>query len=124
MNKEMKDTALKVTEYENEGKKRNSIVVIVCSAFGILSLLTNLIMNMTEMPDTFMSGFLKGLIVAAALAAMALGIVYATGTLAKLYSFKKRLLTKVKQQYRSVFVWTDKNAAVQNTDRIDSRRIL
>ncbi len=124
MNKEMKDTALKVTEYENEGKKRNPIVLIVCSAFGILSLLTNLIMNMTEMPDTCMSGFLKGLIVAAVLAAMALGIVYATGTLAKLYSFKKRLPTKVKQQYRSVFVWTDKNAAVQNTDRIDSRRIL
>ena len=120
----MKDTALKVTEYENEGKKRNSIVVIVCSALGILSLLTNLIMNMTEMPDTCMSGFLKGLTVAAALAAMALGIVYATETLAKLYSFKKRLPTKVKQQYRSVFVWTDKNAAVQNTDCIDSRRIL
>ena len=48
-------------------------------------------MNMMEMPDTFMTGFLKGMTVAVALAAMVLAIIYATGTLAKLYSFKKRL---------------------------------
>ena len=97
MDKEIKETILKVAEYENEGKKRSSVVVIVFSALGILSLLANLIMNMTEMPDTFMTGFLKGMTVAAALIAMALGIVYATGTLAKLYSFKKRLIAKNKQ---------------------------
>ena len=51
-------------------------------------------MNMIEMPDTFMTGFLKGMTVTVALVAMALGIVYATGTLAKLYSFKKRLFNK------------------------------
>ena len=94
MDKEMKETVLKVAEYENEGKKRISIVVIVYSALGIISLLANLIMNMIEMPDTFTTGVLKGMTVAAALAAMALGIVYATGTLAKLYSFKKRLFDK------------------------------
>ena len=94
MDKEVKETVLKVAEYENEGKKRNSIVVIVYSAIGIISLLANQIMNMTEMPDTFTTGFLKGLTAAAALVAMALGIVYATGTLAKLYSFKKRLFDK------------------------------
>lgn len=97
MDKEIKDTILKVAEYENEGKKRSSVAVIVYSALGILSLLANLIMNMTGMPDTFMTGFLKGMTVAAALIAMALGIVYATGTLAKLYSFKKRLFAKNKQ---------------------------
>ena len=97
MDKEIKDTILKVAEYENEGKKRSSVTVIVYSALGILSLLANLIMNMTGMPDTFMTGFLKGMTVAAALIAMALGIVYATGTLAKLYSFKKRLFAKNKQ---------------------------
>jgi hypothetical protein len=91
MDKEMKETVLKVAEYESEGKKRNAIVVIVYSALGIAALLANLIMNMVEMPDTFMTGVLKGVTVAVALGAMILGIVYATGTLTKLYVFKKRL---------------------------------
>ena len=94
MDKEIKETVLKVAEYENEGKKRSSIVVIVYSVLGIISLLANLMMNMIEMPDTFMTGFLEGMTIAVALVAMALGIAYATGTLAKLYSFKKRLFTK------------------------------
>ena len=96
MDKEMKETVLKVAEYENEGKKRNSIVVIVYSALGILALIANLIMNTLEMPDTFTTGLLKGMTAAAALVAMGLGIVYATGTLAKLYSFKKRMFGKNK----------------------------
>ena len=94
MDKEMKETVLKVSEYENEGKKRNAVVVIVYSALGILSLLANLFMNMAEMPDTFMTGFLKGMTVAVALIAMGVGIIYATGTLKKLYMFKKRLFEK------------------------------
>lgn len=91
MDKEMKETVLKVAEYESEGKRRNAIVVIVYSALGIAALLANLIMNMVEMPDTFTTGVLKGVTVAVALGAMILGIVYATGTLTKLYVFKKRL---------------------------------
>ena len=91
MDKEVKETALKVAEYENEGKKRLSVVVIIFSALGIMALLTNLLMNFLEMPDNFVTGFLEGMTIAVALGAMALGIIYATGTLAKLYSFKKRL---------------------------------
>ena len=91
MDKEMKETVLKVAEYESEGKRRNAIVVIVYSALGIAALLANLIMNTVEMPDTFTTGVLKGVTVAVALGAMILGIVYATGTLTKLYVFKKRL---------------------------------
>ncbi|MBR6094533.1 MAG: helix-turn-helix domain-containing protein [Lachnospiraceae bacterium] len=94
MDKEMKETVLKVSEYENEGKKRNAIVVIIYSALGIIALITNLILNMLEMPDTFMTGFLKGMTVAAALVALVLAIIYASGVLAKLYMFKKRLFDK------------------------------
>ena len=94
MDKETKETVLKVAEYENEGKKRNAVVVIVYSSLGIIALLANLFMNMIDMPDTFLTGFLKGITVVLALAAMALGIVYATGVLAKLYSFKRRLFKK------------------------------
>ena len=94
MDKEMKDTVLKVAEYENEGKKRIAVVIIVYSVLGILALLANLMMSMIEMPDTFLTGFLKGMTVAMALIALILGIIYATGTLNKLYSFKKRLFEK------------------------------
>ena len=94
MDKNLEETVLKVTEYENEAKRRNSLVVIVYSAFGILALIANLIMNMAEMPDTFLTGFLKGFTVAAALVAMGLGIVYATGTITRLYAFKRRLLKR------------------------------
>ena len=94
MDKEMKETVLKVAEYENEGKKRTSIVVIVYLALGIISLLANLVMKFMEMPDSFLTGFLDGITVTTALVAMALGIAYATGTLAKLYSFKRRLFNK------------------------------
>ncbi len=94
MDKEMKETVLKVAEYENEGKKRTSIVVIVYLALGIISLLANLVMKFMEMLDTFLTGFLDGITVTTALVAMALGIAYATGTLAKLYSFKRRLFNK------------------------------
>ena len=49
---------------------------------------------MSQMPDTFLTGFLNGMTVATAIIAMILGIIYATGTLNKLYSFKKRLFEK------------------------------
>ena len=65
--------------------------MIVYLALGIISLLANLVMKFMEMPDTFLTGFLDGITVTTALVAMALGIAYATGTLAKLYSFKRRL---------------------------------
>lgn len=92
MNKELEETVLKVAEYENEAKRRSSVVVIVYSALGIAALIANLILNMAPMPDSFLTGFLKGFTFAAALVAMGLGIVYASGTMAKLYAFKKRLL--------------------------------
>lgn len=91
MDKQMEETILKVAEYENEGKQRTTKVVIVFSAMGIIALVSNLIMQVADMPDTFITGVLKGLTIAVALAAMILSIVFATGTMAKLYSFKKRM---------------------------------
>lgn len=87
-------TVFKVSEYENEGKKRNAVVVIVYSALGIIALFANLIINMMEMPDSFLTGMLKGGTFALALGAMVIGIIYASGVLAKLYMFKKRLFEK------------------------------
>ena len=94
MEKELKETVLKVAEYENEGKKRSSIVVIVFSAIGILALIANIFMNSVEMQYTFLTGYLKGMTAGIALGAMILAIIYATGTMAKFYSFKRRLLNR------------------------------
>ena len=94
MEQEMKETVLKVAEYENEGKKRASIVTIVYSTIGILAVIANMIMTLSDMPDTFWTGFLKGSTLAAALVALLVGIAYATGTMAKLFMFKKRLLKR------------------------------
>ena len=94
MDKEMKETILKVSEYENEGKKRTSIVVIVYCSLGILAIIGNIIMSLADMPDTFMTGFLKGSTLSMALVAMLLAIIYATGTMAKMYAFKKRCREK------------------------------
>jgi transcriptional regulator with XRE-family HTH domain len=92
MEQEMKETVLKVAEYENEGKKRASIVTIVYSTIGILAVIANMVMTLSDMPDTFLTGFLKGSTLATAIVALLVGIAYATGTMAKLFMFKKRLV--------------------------------
>ena len=92
MEQEMKETVLKVAEYENEGKKRASIVTIVYSTIGILAVIANMVMTLSDMPDTFWTGFLKGSTLATAIVALLVGIAYATGTMAKLFMFKKRLV--------------------------------
>lgn len=60
MEEEMKETILRVAEYENEGKKRSSRVVIVYSVLGIIALIANVVMNELELPETFLTGFLEG----------------------------------------------------------------
>ena len=92
MEQEMKETVLKVAEYENEGKKRASIVTIVYSTIGILAIIANMVMTLSDMPDTFWTGFLKGSTLATAIVALFVGIAYVTGTMAKLFMFKTRLL--------------------------------
>ncbi|MBP5605951.1 MAG: helix-turn-helix domain-containing protein [Ruminiclostridium sp.] len=91
MEKQLEETVLKVAEYENDGKRRSTVVVIVCSALGMAALIACLAMTLIDMPDTFLTGFLKGSSLAVAFGALAVSIAYATGSLAKLYSFKKRL---------------------------------
>lgn len=94
MEEKMKETVLKVSEYENEGKKRASIVMIVYSTIGMLALIANLVMTLSDLPDTFWTGFFKGASLAAAFVALVVGIAYATGTMARFCSFKKRLLKR------------------------------
>ena len=94
MNEEMKETVLQVAEYSNAEKQRSTKIVRVYFVLGILALIANAIINMTELGDTFWIGFLKGLTFALALGAMILGILYTTGAMMKIQAFKMRLIGK------------------------------
>ena len=97
MNKELKETVLKVAEYSNAEKQRSTKIVRIYFVLGIVALIVNAVMNMSEMGDTFWIGFLKGATFATALASMILGILYTTGAMMKIQAFKMRLLGRTKE---------------------------
>ncbi len=92
MDKEMKDTIMKVAEYSNEEKKRASRTILVFLVLGIVSLFANVIMRMMDFKESFMYGFADGATIGLALGAMILGILYVTGAMMKVQAFKRRLL--------------------------------
>ena len=94
MNQELKETVLKVAEYSNEEKKRSTRVVLIYFVLGIIALISNLALEFMELPDSFFAGFLEGSTISLAIGAMVLGILYATGTLSKIFAFKRRLIGK------------------------------
>ena len=97
MNKELEETVLKVAEYSNAEKQRSTKIVCIYFVLGIVALIVNAVMNMSEMGDTFWIGFLKGATFATALASMILGILYTTGAMMKIQAFKMRLLGRTKE---------------------------
>ncbi len=96
MDTELKETVLQVAEYSNEEKQRSARIIRVYFIVGILALIINAILNMMEMKDSFMTGFLKGGTFALALIAMIFGILYTTGAMMKIQAFKMRLIGKGK----------------------------
>lgn len=92
MDKELENTVLKVAEYSNSEKQRSAKVVRIYFILGILALIANALMNLAELGDTFWIGFLKGASFATSLVAMLLGVLYTTGAMLKIQSFKMRLL--------------------------------
>lgn len=97
MDSKTEDTILKVVEYENELKKRNSKFVIIFSLVGVVSLIVFSIMSEMELSDTFLPGFLKGFTISLTFLALLCSIAHASGTLAKVYKFKKRLFDRRKK---------------------------
>ena len=61
---------------------------------GIVALVINTVLALSDLPDTFWVGFAEGSTIGMALVAMVFGIMYATGTLSKVMSTKKRLAGK------------------------------
>ena len=95
MNKEIEETVLKVAEYSNAEKQRDTIIVRIYFIVGIIALLLNGAMEFfADAEETFWAGFLKGGTIGLAIAAMIMGILYTTGAMRKIYAFKMRLLGK------------------------------
>lgn len=94
MNDEIKETVLKVAEYNNEEKKRSTKTVLICFILGIIALITNFAMAFMELPDNILTGFFEGITIGIAIGSMITGILYATGTLTKACAFKRRLMGK------------------------------
>ena len=92
MDKELKETVLKVAEYSNAEKERSAKVVRVYFIVGILALIVNTAVIFLDPGDTFWAGFLKGATIGLALAAMLMGLMYLNGWMEKLFAFKKRLI--------------------------------
>lgn len=97
MDKELEETVLKVAEYSNAEKQRSTKIVRIYFILGIIALIANAVMNLTEMGGTSWIGFLKGLTFAMALVAMILGILYTAGMMTRIYAFKMRLLSRKNQ---------------------------
>ena len=94
MNEELKETVLKVAEYSNEEKRKGTTLVLVYFVLGIVALIINSAMALMDLEETFWVGFAEGGTIGMALVSMIFGILYATGTLSKVYETKKRLLGK------------------------------
>ena len=91
MDQEMKDTAIKVAEYGNIQKEKMARDTLVYFILGIVALIVNQGMQFFDVPSTFWIGFAKGVTAGLALLSMIFGILYLTGSMAKVKDFKSRV---------------------------------
>jgi transcriptional regulator with XRE-family HTH domain len=96
MDKELEKTVLKVADYSNNEKKKITSVVRIYFIAGIIAMAINVILNFSELPETFWVGFAKGASIAMPFAAMILGLIFTSGYLTKLRAAKKSLFVKNK----------------------------
>ena len=86
------ETTLKVAEYSNEEKKRISTTVLAYLLVGIAALVVGTAMDFLALEDHFWVGFVEGACTGIQFWALMMGILFATGNLTKVQTFKRRLL--------------------------------
>ena len=94
MDQVLKETALKVAEYSNEEKKRITKTVLVYLMIGIAVLIVSTVLKFVELEGGFWLDFLEGACTGIQFWALMMGILFASGSLTKVQSFKRRLLGK------------------------------
>ena len=90
----LQETALKVAEYSNAEKKRITKTVLVYLMIGIAALIVSTAMKFLGLEEGFWVGFVEGGCTGILFWALMMGILFVTGSLTKVQSFKRRLLGK------------------------------
>lgn len=88
----LKETTLKVAEYSNAEKKRITTTVLVYLTIGIAAFIVSTVLEFVELEEGFWPGFLDGACTGVQFWALLMGILYASGSLTKVQTFKRRLL--------------------------------
>ena len=88
----LKETALKVAEYSNAEKKRITTTVLVYLTIGIVALIVSTVLKFVELEEGFWLGFTEGACTGIMFWALMMGILFATDSLTKVQTFKRRLL--------------------------------
>lgn len=92
MDKETKETILKIADYSNEEKvvftKRLNVLFIV----GVFSIILFLVVDTMDFPETGLIGFIKGVSLGISLGMLIVGALYTSGYFWKIKAFKKRII--------------------------------
>lgn len=94
MDGNVKETAILVDDYNKTNNNRAYKVVLVYLSLGILCLVINQILSMTNLPETFWVGFAKGATAGLSLVSLIFAILYITGKLNSINDIKRRLVNK------------------------------
>lgn len=93
-----KEIVLKAEEYANAGREKAAKTVLVLFIAGIAALIANQAMNLMTLPETFWTGFAKGVTAGIAFGTMIVGILYSTGCITKVMETKARIRSKLERK--------------------------
>ena len=97
MDKELKETVLKVAEYSNEEKRRSLKVTQIYFIISIVALMVNNALFLLDIKENFRTDFVKGCTLGFVFTALLFGLLYTTGAMEKMHAFKMRLLGRKNQ---------------------------
>ena len=92
MNKELKETVLKVAEYSNEDKKKVAKRMHLLFIAGTVTQIIYLVSLFTDQGDTFLSGMIDGMCLGISLGMLIFGCIMTSRYGAQIRAFKMRLL--------------------------------
>lgn len=92
MNKELEETVKQACMYNNINNNKAFKVTLVYLILGIICLITNQVLSMIELPETFWIGFIKGATAGLSLLSLIFAILYITGKIKDIQSIKGRII--------------------------------